>query len=139
VARPDAKVARHVREEPWCSGSRIDRDQRVAKFALTRSAHFAAEHVGHQLHAVADTEHRGAELEQLGGALRRTLFRHAARSTREDDADGVASANGIDWGVERHDLGEHRQLSQAPRDELRVLRAEVQNENGLMRQGVDLR
>ena len=31
-----------------------------------------------------------------------------------------------------HDLGVHRQLAQTTSDQLRVLRAEIQNENGLM-------
>jgi hypothetical protein len=51
----------------------------MAEFALPRSAHFAAEHICHQLHAVADAEDRRAELEYLRSALRRTSVSHTLR------------------------------------------------------------
>ena len=45
---------------------------------------------------------------------------------------GLLRAQRLERRVERHDLGVDRQLAQATRDELRVLRAEIQDENGLM-------
>ena len=46
--------------------------------------------------------------------------------------DRLPRANDVDRGVERQDLRVHRQLAQAARDELRELRAEVENEDALM-------
>ena len=106
---------------------------RVAELALARSAHFAAEQVGHQLHAVADAEHR-----QRPGrrARRRTSarpVRDALRPARQDDARRGFAPKLLERRVERHDLGVDRQLAQASRDELGVLRAEIENDDGLMR------
>jgi hypothetical protein len=46
----------------------------MAKLAMTRAADLAAEHVGHQLHAIADAEHWRVEIEQCRVALGRALF-----------------------------------------------------------------
>ena len=77
---------------------RRDATMRVAELAMTRAAHLAAEHVGHQLHAVADAEHRRAELEEPGVALRRAGVRHAARSAGQDDPAGCF-ARSVSSGV----------------------------------------
>ena len=70
-------------------------------------------------------------------AARRARLRHAARAAREDDADGLARAQRLARRVERQNLAVDGQLAQAARDELRVLRAEIENENGLMGHAVD--
>ena len=71
-----------------------------------------------------------------GVALRRAGVRHAARPARQNDARPDSCARScLERRVERHDLGVDRQLTQTPRDQLRVLRAEIQNENGLMGHG----
>ena len=48
---------------------------------------------------------------------------------------GCFARSALERRVERNDLGVDRQLAQATRDELGVLRAEIENENGLMRHG----
>ena len=47
--------------------------------------------------------------------------------------DRLLRAHGLDRRVEREDLGIHRQLAQTASDQLRELRAEVENENRLVR------
>ena len=84
VARPHAKLA--GRPTRAAARRRSIRDRRVAELAMRRRRDFAAERVGHQLHAVADAEHRHAGVEHRRLAPRRGGFRHAARSARQDDA-----------------------------------------------------
>jgi hypothetical protein len=111
----------------------IELHDRVAVLALARGADAAAERRGHELHAVTDAERRHARIEDPRVALRRPLVRHAARAARQDDADGPARHERVDGRVERQDLRVDRQLAQAPRDELGVLRPEIQDEDGLVR------
>ena len=105
----------------------------MAELPMTRAADLAAEHVGHQLHAIADAEHRRVEVEQRRVALGRALFGDALRSTRENDADWILGAKRLHRRVERDDFGVDRELAQTTSDELCVLRPEIQDENGLMR------
>ena len=144
MAGPDPQLGGHVREQPGFRGDRcparcasvlgVDRiaNDRVAELAVARPPDLAAEHLGHQLHAVTDAEHRHVEVEDRRVALRRAGIRHAARSAGENQPDRAFRAERVERRVERHDLGVHRQLAQTTRDELRVLRAEIENENRLM-------
>ena len=108
-----------------------------AHLGIAELAHFAgldaaAELLRHGLHAVADAEHRDAELEDRLWRAARRLFvrRHVAAG--QDDAGGVELAHecvayiaGVDLAV---DLG----FADAPRDQLRVLGAEIEDEYFLM-------
>ena len=107
----------------------------MAELALRRRRDAAAERVGHQLHAVADPEHRTADVVDAGIALRRAELGHALGPARQDDADRLARANRFERRVRRPHFRVHRQLAQSPRDQLRVLRTEIQNDDGLMGHG----
>ena len=109
-----------------------DRDRGVAELALRRGRDAPAERVRHQLHAVADAEHRAAHVEQRRIAAGRARIGHALRSTRQDDAGRRARPNLVRRRVRRPDLGIHRQLAKAPGDQLCVLRSEIQNDDRLM-------
>ena len=89
--------------------------------------------VGHQLHAVADAKHRHAHLEERRIAERRAGFRHALRAAGKDHADGAPRRDCRGGCVERQNLAVHRQFAQASGDELRILRAEIENDDGLVR------
>jgi hypothetical protein len=102
---------------------------------MRRGRDFPAERIGHQLHAVADAEHRHAGVEQRRLAARRGGLRHAARPTRQDDADGIALANLDERRVVRKDFRIDRQLAEPARDQLRELRAEIQDDKSLMFHG----
>ena len=60
---------------------------------------------------------------------------HALRPARQDDAGRLPGPQRLERRVEGHDLGVDRQLAQAARDELGVLRPEIQDDDGLMRHG----
>ena len=133
MARPDAQLVGHRREAAARPASM--RDRRVAELAVRRRRDLAAERVGHQLHAVADAEHRHAGVEhagsQCGAPASDTLFGPPDRMTPT----GAASAQFVERRVERQDLGIDRQLAQAARDQLGELRAEIEDDDGLMGHG----
>jgi hypothetical protein len=105
----------------------------VAEFAMRGAAQGAAEHVGHQLHPVADAERRHAEIEDGAIDVRRAFFVDAARAAREDDADRLFGLERRGRRVEGQDFAVDRQLAQPSRDQLGKLRPEIQNDDGLMR------
>src|SRR5581483_3427554 len=83
-------------------------------------------------HAVADAEHRDAELEQLAAAHGRPRPVDRLRAAGQDEPDRVALADLLLRHVERVHLAVDAVLAHAPRDELRVLAAEVEDEDGLV-------
>src|SRR2546425_1011671 len=108
-----------------------------ADFCITEFAHFscldpAPELLRHGLHAVADAEHRDAELEhRLWGPRGRLLVRghvtagedHAARAELAHES--VADIAGVDLAV-------HACFAHAAGDELGVLGAEIEDEDFLV-------
>ena len=112
----------------------LDPDRRHAELAMRRGRHFAAKRVGHQLHAVADAEHGHAGVEYRRLAARRRGLRHAAWPARQHDADGPSRANLRDRRVEGQDFGVDGQLPQPARNQLRELRSEIEDDDGLMNQ-----
>ena len=109
----------------------------MAKFTVPRSANLATEYVRHELHPVADAEHRDAQVEELGIAPRGSCVRHAAGAARKNQADRVLLPQTVEWRVERNNLRVHRQLAKTPGDKLRVLRSEIEYQNGLMGHGYE--
>ena len=92
--------------------------------------HLAAEHVTHQLLAVANPQHRHAQRKDSRINGRRTLGCHAGRTARQDDGfraevvkKGLIDAEtGVNFAV---DSG----FANAPRDQLGHLRAEVDDKD----------
>ena len=82
-----------------------------------------------QLHAVADAEHRDAELEQLAIQARRAVGVDRGRAAGEDQALGLAPADLLRADVMGQQLAEDAQLAHAARDELRVLPAVVEHDD----------
>jgi hypothetical protein len=66
---------------------------------------------------------------------RRALDVHRRRTSREDEARGPLRRDLGRCDRVGHDLGVHVRLSDAPRDQLGVLRAEVDDEDGVERLG----
>ena len=89
---------------------------------------FSPQVVGQELAAVADAEDRHAQLEDLrgGGVV------DAAVAPGEDDADGGQGLQVRDGGGVGLDLAVDPLLPDPAGDELVVLAAEVQNDDGLM-------
>ena len=119
-------------EQVGGSGFDASIDQlRPAILAGRGALHFAAERLAHQLHAVADAEHRDAELEDLRIALRRAVGVHARRAAGEDQPLRRELAHPLGRDVVPHDLAVHVLLADPAGDQLDVLRAEVEHEHPL--------
>ena len=103
----------------------------MAVFAMGAASDVAAEHLSHELDAVADTEHRQAHLEHARVRMRRTLRLHAIRAAREDDAYDAVGAKGLGRDAEGVDTGVDVALTDAARDDLGQLRTEIENGDGL--------
>ena len=91
-----------------------------------------AEGVRHELAAVADAEHRDAEVEQRRVALRGGLLVNAVRAAGEDNADRVHGLDLLDRGLVRLYLTEYIMFADAARNQLIILTAEIQHKNELM-------
>ena len=101
-----------------------------AVFALLGMTHRTAERLRHDLLAVAKTEHGDAQLEDLGVDRRCIFGIDACRTARQDDGARILLTHLISGDVARNDLGIHVQVTHATRDELAVLRAEIENQYG---------
>ena len=99
---------------------------------LLRCGDLTAEGVRHELAAVADAEHRNAEVEQSRVALRRGLLVNAVRAAGEDDADRVHGLDFFNRGLVRLYLTEYIMFADAACDQLIILTTEIQHKNELM-------
>ena len=90
----------------------------------------SAESLSHRLEAVADAEHRHPEVEQRGVQLRRAVGVDAGRAAGQHDGLRVAGLDLLHTGGVRDDLGVHPRLADPSRDQLRVLRSEVDHQHG---------
>ena len=109
-------------------------------FRIAELAHFAAfddatQLRRHRLHPVADAEYRHPERPDRGRRARRVALGHAVRPAREHDAAWCECANELVAHVVRVNLAVDVRLAQAPRDELRVLRAEIEDQDPAVRRG----
>ena len=109
---------------------------RIAEFAHAPGLDRAAQLRRHRLHAVADAEHRHALRPDGGRRARRVAVGHAVRPAREHDALRREAPHEVVADVVRMDLAVDVRLAQAARDELRVLRAEIEDQDpGMGRSG----
>lgn len=102
---------------------------RAAVLAGARLFNRAAKCARHGLEAVADAEDRDAGLEQLRVDLRGVLRVDARRATGQNDGQRVLVEDLAHGRGVRDDLGVDLGLADAAGDQLRVLGAEVDDEN----------
>jgi hypothetical protein len=105
---------------------------RVAELAVVGVFHFAAELLRHGLHAVADAQHRHAELEHDGRRLDRALVIGGGVAAGEDDPDGAIAADEVGVDVARMDLAVDPRFTHPARDQLGDLGTEIEDEDLLM-------
>ncbi len=110
-------------------------DLRVAELAHAPGLDRAAQLRRHRLHAVADAEHRHALRPHGVGRARRIALGHAVGPAREHDALRCEAPHEIVADVVRMNLAVDVRLAQPARDELRVLRAEIENQDPGMGRG----
>ena len=109
-----------------------DDDVGPAELASVTALDLAAQHVAQQLLAIADGQHRQAQVEQLAPDARTVGLQHAGGPARQDDGLWLEL---IDHGLrlaERMDLAIDARLAQAPRDQLRHLAAEIDDQDLLV-------
>ena len=114
----------------------LRREDRLPVLAVARALHLPAQHVAHQLHAVADAHHRHPELEEARVAPGSAALVDAVGTAGEHDASRAAPGQGIGPRSRRQDLGVDLHLPQPAGDELGVLRAEIEDEDGLSLHGL---
>ena len=127
VAHPGGLLGRQVAEEQAVGA---EHDGRLAELADAGVGDIAAQRGRHRLHAVTDAEHRHAQLEQPRVDRRRTGLVDRCRPAREDDPDRVVRGHLDRRHVVGHDLGVDPALAHPPRDQLGVLRPEVDHQHG---------
>ena len=103
----------------------------ILQISQSRQDALAAQQLHHQLLSVADAQHRHAQLIHALVAAGCILFQHARRAAGENHAHGVLRANRLQARVIGQDAGIHMAFAHAPRNQLRVLSAEIQNDDFL--------
>ena len=138
VRHPDRLLGRRVGEQPRLGHLH----RRPPELGDAGAVDAAAELERHQLRAVTDAERRDAELEQRGIDARRVVGVDRRRPAAQDERVRVAGAHRLGRDRVADELGVDAALAHAPRDQLRVLPTEVENEDGPVlpdRQREDLR
>ncbi len=110
----------------------MDRDIGATELAVMAAFDRAAELRRHHLLAVADAQHRHAAIEDDLRRARAAVVRHAGGGAGQDDGFRVQPRKGVVGFVEGHDFAKHPRLAHATGDELRDLRAEIDDENRLV-------
>jgi hypothetical protein len=126
VAHPDHGGGLDPFEQPVALGNG---ELGAAVLPLSRGLDAPAEVLDEQLLAVADAEDRDAQLEQVLVEGRRPGRTHAAGPAREDHRPGCGLPDPGRLDPRRHDLAVDGQLAHATRDELRVLRSVIDDQD----------
>src|SRR6185295_17497735 len=82
--------------------------------------------LGHRLYAVTDAQHGNTELEHRLRSTRRSRICYGLRPAGEDDSLGLERTDFFVGDVPGKNLGVDAHFAHTPRDQLRVLRAEIQ-------------
>ena len=90
--------------------------------------HFAAEMTTHELHAVTDSQHRDAKLEQLFSNSRCAIFVHRLRSAGKDDPGRLEGTDRRKLHVKRMQFAVDMRLPHPSGNKLGVLGAEIKNQ-----------
>ena len=101
----------------------------AAELAGVPAFDLAAERSHHGLLAIANAEHRHAGGEHGLRRLRRARLMHAGRAARQDDGARRACGKRRFRLVVRHDFRIDARLAHAPRDQLRHLAAEIDDQH----------
>ncbi len=102
--------------------------------ALGSGTNFAAEGVNHVLQSITDAEHGNAEIEDALVGVRSVVVVDGGWASRENDADRRVTANLVEGRVKGKNDREDFEFADAARDELGVLRSEVEDDDSLVEQ-----
>ena len=126
VAHPDPQLSRYAGQQ---GSRRRDRGVGPAELAQPGPGDVPTQCASHGLEAVADAEGRHPGREQLRIDLRSSRRVDRLRAAGQDDRLRPARDDLGHRGGVRHDLGVDASLAHPPRDELRILGAEVENDD----------
>ena len=102
-------------------------------------ANLAPQELTGQLHPVADAQNRRFQLEQPLITPRRSGLGDAGRTARENDSLGLQGREPLDRRIRSGEQAKRPRLADPTRNQLRVLAAEVQNNDNLsMRRNLGL-
>jgi hypothetical protein len=87
--------------------------------------------VHHELQTVADAEHRQTEFKQARIGRRRVFVIHRPRRSRQNDPGGCVALQLIELRSARQHDGKYILFADAARDQLRILRAEIEDDDRL--------
>ncbi len=128
VGHPHRLPQRQAVEQGGVAGDDVQLG--AAELGPAGPLHGAAQRAGHRLEAVADAERGHPGLEQLGADVGSALGVHRRRPAGQDDRGRVPLEHLPHRHGVRDDLAVDPRLADAPGDELGVLRAEVDDEDG---------
>ena len=115
--------------EPREQLAAVDPECRLSELGDVRPLDGASQLLRHQLRAVTDAECRHVELEQTGVDKWRVLGVHGGGPAGEDQRRRVAPPHFARGDVVAHELGVDAAVADAPGNELRVLTAEIEDED----------
>src|SRR6266404_1450051 len=124
VAVPNAQPARQAREQ---SRTVLYVKFRPPVLSTVGPFHTSAQHVRHPLQAVANPEHRNAERQYARIARRRACVIHGVRSARQHHASRLVLQDLLDARRAWQNRAEHLLFADSPRDQLRILPAEIKH------------
>ena len=104
---------------------------RLAVFGLTRgSLNNSTELLHHQLHPVANPQHGNAQIPDAGIAQGRMFGIHGTGATAEDDSLRSYASQLLRRSAVAEHHRKHLGLAHAPSNQLRILGAEIKNDDG---------
>jgi len=127
VRHPDDAALAHALEQP-CALHHVEFRAPVLG-AFLRRRDLAAGVLRHPLQPVADAQYGHALLQDRGIERRRIVFVHRTRATREDDRLRPHGRKGEHRALGHGDARVHAHLAHAARDQLAVLRPEVDDQH----------
>jgi hypothetical protein len=123
---PALGAALHLREEPMPG---LDLQERAAVLVAAGRLHHTPEAVGQDLEPVADPEDGKPELEDRGVQVRGPRIENARGTAGEDQPSGIPRPHLFETQAVGMDLAVDALLPDPPRDQLCVLRPEVQDQD----------
>ena len=115
--------------EPREELAAVDAQRRLPELRDVRPLDGASQLLRHQLRPVTDAERRHAELEKPGVDEWRVVGVDRGRPAGEDERRRIALSDVARRDFVADELGVHATLAHAPGDELRVLTAEIEDED----------
>ena len=109
----------------------VDIEVRGAVLARLRANHLTAERVREPLHPITDSENGHAELQNFCVADGRVRVIDRTWAAGEHEADRFERANFFERSGARKNRGENLLLADAARDQLRVLAAEIEDDDSV--------